>query len=77
MSDTPRKWSRATLSDALLRFAAERAMQTREFDRRVADLPADTPGQASLRAALGAAKAWEAAVLWVAWRLRPRTSIDT
>lgn len=76
MSDTHPRWSRATMSEALLRFAAERALQTREFDRRVAALPADTPGRASMRTALGAAKAWEAAVLWIAWRLRPRTSID-
>lgn len=76
MSDTPSRWSRTALSDRLLRFAVEQAMQTREFDRRVSDLPAQTPGQATLRAALGAAKAWEAAVLWVAWRLQPRTSID-
>lgn len=76
MSDTTPRWSRAALSDALLRFAAERAMQTREFDRRLTGLPADTPGHASMRAALSAAKAWEAAVLWVAWRLRPHTSID-
>lgn len=76
MSDTHPRWSRAALSERLLRFAMEHAMQTRVFDRRVADLPAGTPGQASLRAALGAAKAWEAAVLWVAWRLQPRTCID-
>jgi hypothetical protein len=65
---------RAELSARLLRFAADRAMETREFERRVAALPADTPGHASLRTALGAARAWESAVLWVAWRLQPRNS---
>ncbi len=68
--------SRATLSDRLLRFATDRAMQTRELDRRVAALDPDAPGVPGLRAALAAAKAWEAAVLWVAWRLQPRASAD-
>lgn len=73
MSDVETTGARAALSERLLRFAADRAMQTGEFERRVAALPADTPGHASMRAALSAAKAWESAVLWVAWRLQPRT----
>ena len=75
MSDTLPRWSRAALSDRLLRFAAERAILTREMERRVAGLNPRPPGYEGIRAALTAAKAWEAAVLWVAWRLRPRSSV--
>lgn len=75
MSRTEATGLRAALSERLLHFAADRAVQTREFERRVSALPADIPGQASLRAALTAAKAWEAGLLWVAWRLSPRTRI--
>lgn len=76
MSEIDLTGRRAVAGARLLRFATERAMQTREFERRVAALPVTTPGRASMRAALGAAKAWEAAVLWLAWRLQPRTSVD-
>lgn len=75
MSRTEATGIRTMLGERLLRFAADRALQTREFERRMAALPADCPGQASMRAALGAAKAWEAGLLWVAWRLAPRTHI--
>lgn len=76
MSDIQAAGPRAALSARLLRFAADRTIETREFERRIAALPPGTPGLAGMRAALGAAKAWEAAVLWVAWRLKPRTSIN-
>ena len=72
MSQTKFTGIRAVWSEKLLRFAADRAMDTREFERRVCGLPADAPGRASMQAALGAAKAWESALLWVAWRLQPR-----
>ncbi|HEY7816238.1 MAG TPA: hypothetical protein VIC62_23530 [Nakamurella sp.] len=67
---------RAALSDRLLRFGAERSIQTREMERRIAALDPGGPGYPGVRAALSAAKAWEAAVLWVAWRLQPRSSAD-
>lgn len=76
MSKVKAVGTRAVLSRRLLSFAADRSIETREFDRRVAALPPTTPGHASMRAALAAAKAWETALLWVAWRLRPRASID-
>ena len=76
MSEIEATGTRAALSARLLRFAADRAIETREFERRAAALPPDAPGQASMRAALVAAKAWEAAVLWAAWRLQPRVSAE-
>lgn len=77
MANTLPRLSRAALSDRLLRFAAERAIATREMERRLAGLDPRTSGHESVRAALAAAKAWEAAVLWVAWRLQPRSSVGS
>ncbi|WP_420123268.1 hypothetical protein [Nakamurella sp.] len=75
MSRTEATGIRTVLSERLLQFAADRALQTREFERRVAALPADSPARASMGATLSAAKAWEAGLLWVAWRLQPRSRI--
>jgi len=66
--------TRAALSDRLLRFALDRSIETREMERRVDSIDPSAPGSDGLRAALAAARAWEAAVLWVAWRLQPRSS---
>jgi hypothetical protein len=74
MSDTTPRWSRAGLSVRLLRFAAEHAIATREMERRVAGLDPRPAGYEGIQAVITGAKAWEAAVLWVAWRLRPRSS---
>ncbi|HEY5882598.1 MAG TPA: hypothetical protein VIU11_27055 [Nakamurella sp.] len=75
MSQSPPASARAALSDRLLRFAVDRSIETREMERRVDSIDPSTPGSDGLRAALAAARAWEAAVLWVAWRLQPRSSV--
>ena len=63
---------REQLSRSLLQFGAERSLQTRELERRIAGLDPPAPGHHAMHAALAAARAWEAAVIWVAWRLLPR-----
>ena len=67
---------RTAASDRLLRFGADRSIETREMERRIAALDPGGPGYHGIHAALSAAKAWEAMVLWVAWRLQPRVSAD-
>ena len=66
---------RERLSRLLLHFGAERSLQTRELARRIAGLHPDPPGDHGMHAALSAARAWEAAVLWLGWRLQPRDSV--
>jgi hypothetical protein len=62
---------RERLSDALLRFGTEAAMDRVTLQRSLAA----APGIRGSRDALGAlevARWFDAAVLWVGWRLRPR-----
>ncbi len=63
---------RERLSDSLIRFGAERALDRQEFLRRLSAVPVDSPGYAQTMRALRTAELYEAAVLWVGWRLRPR-----
>lgn len=65
---------RAALSERLLLFGADRSIQTRELQRRIDTLDPDGGGASGLQAALSAARVWESAVLWLAWRLQPRTT---
>ena len=61
---------RERLSEALLRFGTEAAMDRVALQRSLAAAP-----DARSRDALGAlevARWFDAAVLWVGWRLRPR-----
>ncbi len=78
MRSTTSTSARAALSQRLLRFAADRTFETRDLERRMvaSDSDASDPeafGYATARAALAAARTWEAVVVWVAWRLQPRT----
>jgi len=66
--------ARAALSRRLLLFGADRSIQTRELQRRIDSLGPDLADAPGLHAALSAARAWESAVLWLAWRLQPRTT---
>ena len=63
---------RARLSDGLIRFGTERALDRREFERSLTAVPADSPGYAQALRVARTAQLYEAAVLWVGWRLRPR-----
>ena len=61
---------RERLSDALLRFGTEAAMDRVTLERSLAAAP-DARGNDAL-GALELARWFDAAVLWVGWRLRPR-----
>ena len=63
---------RERLSDCLIRFGAERALDRQEFERSLAAVPADSSGYAQAMRVAGTARLYETAVLWVGWRLRPR-----
>ena len=63
---------RERLSDCLIRFGAERALDRQEFERSLAAVPADSPGYAQAQRVARTAQLYEGAVLWIGWRLRPR-----
>jgi hypothetical protein len=65
---------RERVSDALLRAGIEGTMERRELERRLAAVRSDTPGHAGACAAALLAGWVDSAMLWLAWRLRPRTS---
>ena len=64
---------REYLSDSLLRAGSERALERRELERGIATESVDSPGYATAARALKSAKRVESAVLWLGWRLHPRT----
>ena len=61
---------RERLSDALLRFGTEAALDRVALQRSLA--AADTRGSRDALGALEVARWFDAAVLWVGWRLQPR-----
>ena len=63
---------RERLSDCLIRFGAERALDRQEFERGLAGVASDSPGYAQALRVARTAQLYESAVLWVGWRLRPR-----
>ncbi|HYN71331.1 MAG TPA: hypothetical protein VES60_02430 [Nakamurella sp.] len=68
---------REYLSDRLLRAGSERALESRELEQGIATESVDSPGYATAARAVNAAKRIESAVLWLGWRLHPRTfSVD-
>ena len=62
---------RERLSAALLRFGTEAAMDRVALERTLAAAP-DARGSLDALSALEVARWFDAAVLWVGWRLRPR-----
>ena len=62
---------RERVSDALLRFGTEAAMDRVALQRSLAAAP-DARGSLDALSALEVARWFDAAVLWVGWRLRPR-----
>jgi hypothetical protein len=62
---------RERLSEALLRFGTEAAMDRVTLQRSLAAAP-DARGSRDALGALEVARWFDAAVLWVGWRLRPR-----
>ncbi len=66
---------RESCSGALLRMGAERTLERQVLERRLAGADPNAPGYHTALAAMAAARAWESMVLWVGWRLQPRTSV--
>jgi hypothetical protein len=64
---------REYLSDSLIRAGSERALDRRELEHGIATESIDSPGYATAARAVRAAKRVESAVLWLGWRLHPRT----
>ena len=64
---------RECLSSGLLRTGSERALESRELDKGIATESVDSPSYATAARAVKAAKRIESAVLWLGWRLHPRT----
>ncbi len=64
---------REYLSDRLLRAGSERARESRELELGIATESVDSPGYATATRAVRSAKRVESAILWLGWRLHPRT----
>ena len=64
---------RHRLSSALLRFGADRSLERQQMQRSIAAAGSLTPGYQSALAALSSARMAETVMLWVGWRLQPRT----
>jgi len=62
---------RERLSDALLRFGTEAAMDRVALERTLAAAP-DARGSRDALGALEVARWFDTAILWVGWRLQPR-----
>ncbi len=65
---------RERVSSSLLLFGTDRYLLTRELELRLLNEERDRPGTTGALAAVAAARAWESTILWLAWRLQPRTS---
>lgn len=66
---------RERLSEALLRKGTDLAVERVEMTRRMA-ADAARPGYDRALAALTVAEWVDSAILWLAWRLRPRTALS-
>jgi hypothetical protein len=67
---------RARVSGSLLRFAADRSLETHDLERRLSAADPERPGHDSALAAVAVARAWVSMVLWLAWRLQPRSTVE-
>lgn len=66
---------REFLSDRLLQVGSERALERRELEQGIATESVDAVGYATAARAVRAAQRVESAVLWLGWRLHPRTFV--
>jgi hypothetical protein len=64
---------RERVSDGLLRTATELAFEQRDLERSISTVSPATPGHAAAQQAVWLAEKIHAAVLWLGWRLQPRT----
>ena len=66
---------RERVSAALLRSATELAIDQRELEERLAAAPCRSAGYSSAFGAVAMARWTESALLWLAWRIYPRTAV--
>ncbi|QJY48917.1 hypothetical protein [Pseudonocardia broussonetiae] len=64
---------RERVSDTLLRVGTENALDSADLVRELSGVDPRTPGYASAAQAVAVARWVDSAVLWLSWRLRPRT----
>jgi hypothetical protein len=66
---------RLSLSDKLLRFGAERTLERQQLERSLGAADPGAAGHQAALAAVSAARVYESFVLWLGWRLQPRTFV--
>ena len=68
---------RERVSAALLRTGTELAIDQRELEERLAAADTRDAGFSSAHGAVALARWTDAALLWLAWRIHPRTSMPS
>jgi hypothetical protein len=68
---------RERVSAALLRTGTELAIDQRELEERLAAAPCRSAGYSSAFGAVAMARWTDAALLWLAWRIYPRTAVPS
>jgi hypothetical protein len=66
---------RSRVSTAMLRTGTELAIDQRELEERIATLPKGDVGYSSAYGAVRLARWADSVVLWLAWRIHPRTFV--
>ncbi len=65
---------RRRVSDKLLEGAMDRSLDARELEQNLLTVRSETPGYAVAARAARSAQRVESALLWLAWRLQPRST---
>jgi hypothetical protein len=68
---------RERVSERMLRTGTELAIDQREFEERLAAASPRVPAYSSAHGAVALARWVDSAVLWVGWRLLPRTYLPS
>jgi hypothetical protein len=66
---------RESMSNSLLRVGAERTLDRQRLESSMARADPRSPGYSAAFAAISAARVYESALLWLGWRLQPRTFV--
>ena len=64
---------RERVSDVLIDGAIDRSLDARELEQNLATVPTDAPGYTIAAKVARRATRREAVLLWLGWRLQPRT----
>jgi hypothetical protein len=63
------------LADALLRAGMDRSVARQQFEKSLAGVHPGTPGHAQAMQVARSAALFESALLWLGWRLQPRSAM--